>query len=126
MAMICLSVYVCLSVYDAYILCLAPIYLLNSNPTITGYIGHTVTMQVSALGLGQHTYQWTRMGHNSYIKSDATGVNGIRLTLPNVSFDDDGNYVFTASSQWSTNMTKVDLRVTCEFHSYSYDTVRKV
>ena len=54
------------------------------------------------------------MGHNSHIKSDATGVNGIRLTLPNVSFDDDGDYLFTASTQWSTNMTKVGLRVTCE------------
>ena len=100
--------------YTCFVLHLAPIYLLNSNPKITGFIGETVTMQVSVFGLGQHTYQWMRMGHNSHIKSDATGVNGIRLTLPNVSFDDDGDYLFTASTQWSTNMTKVDLRVTCE------------
>ena len=69
-------------------------------------------MQVSSLGLSQHTYQWTRMGRN--IKSDATGMNSTRMILPDVSFDDGGSYLFTARSQWSLNQTTVDLKVTCE------------
>lgn len=98
--------------YISTYFCLAPIYLLNTKPHITGFIGDTVTMQVSSLGLGQHTYQWTRMGRN--IKSDATGMNSTRMILPDVSFDDGGSYLFTAKSQWSLNQTKVDLKVTCE------------
>ena len=69
-------------------------------------------MQVSSLGLGQHTYPSTRMGRN--IKSDAYGMKSTRLILPVVGFDDGGSYLFTARSKWSTNQTKIDLKVTSE------------
>ena len=97
--------------------CLAPIYLLNSNQKITAFVGDTVAMEVASLGLGQHTYQWTRRGRNKHIKTDATGLDTTRLILPNVSMDDNGRYFFSASSQWSSNQTRVDLRVTCELQA---------
>ena len=95
--------------------CLAPIYLLNSNPkVVTATVGDTVTLHISSLGLGQHTYEWTRQKRSKQIKSDAIGVNSAQLILPNVSIEDEGQYFFTATSQWSTNMTKVDLTVKCK------------
>ena len=95
--------------------CLAPIYLLNSNPkVVAATVGDTVTLHVSSLGLGQHTYEWTRRRRSKEIKSDAEGVNTRQLILPNVGIEDEGRYIFTATSQWSTNNTKVDLTVTCK------------
>ena len=99
--------------HTCYAFSLAPIYLINSSPRISALVGNTVTMCVSSLGLGQHALRWSRRGRN-VIKGDATGVNTVQLTLPNVSVADAGRYIFTATTQWSTNRTKVDLIVTCE------------
>ena len=98
-----------------HLLCfvLAPIYLINSSPRISALVGDIVTMRVSSLGLGQHALRWSRRGRN-VIKGDATGVNTVQLTLPNVSIADAGRYFFTATTQWSTNRTRVELTVTCE------------
>ena len=104
-------------IYFYHLLCvclIAPIYLLNSNPKISALIGDTVTMRVSSLGLGQHVHQWSRRGRNVNIKEDATGIDTVQLTLPNVSIADAGRYLFTTTSQWSMNRTRVDLTLTCE------------
>ena len=98
---------------------LAPIYLINANPSISALIGNAITMHVSSLGLGRHTYQWTRRRPNVNIKEDAIGVNTVQLTLPNVTLEDAGRYIFNARSQWSSNRTRVDLSVTCKLISLS-------
>ena len=95
---------------------IAPIYLINSSPRVSALVGDTVTMRVSSLGLGEHMYRWSRRGRN-VIKEDATGINTVQLTLPNVSVADAGRYNFIATTQWNMNRTRVELRVTCECNS---------
>ena len=99
--------------------CLAPIYLLNSNRQITAFIGDTVRMQIFPLGFGQQSYRWTKRGRrNRRIKAGAIGINSTQLILPSVTLSDSGRYLFTSKSAWSTNQTRVDLKVTCKLILY--------
>ena len=59
-------------------------------------VGETVTMVCIAVAYPQPTYQWVKL--NGDLTTNATGSNSTTLTIHSVTYEDEGSYLCTATS----------------------------